>query len=170
MESAEHALPRLQQLTAHFGRALDAMLQRLLRKDPVDRYQSAAALVFDVDDRMEIMREEIFGPLLPVVSYGTQEEALAYVNAHLPIPSFRKRDKARVRMVEMISSVVRKRVADGRTGAQRADRSRPRIAHALRAAREHPLPRNRDPRRQVDDGRHSVPPYHACQRLECFRA
>ncbi|MFI5290838.1 MAG: cytochrome P450, partial [Polyangia bacterium] len=28
---------------------------------------------------------------------------IAYINAHLPIPSFRKRDKARVRMVEMIT-------------------------------------------------------------------
>ncbi|MFO0681390.1 MAG: cytochrome P450 [Sandaracinus sp.] len=41
---------------------------------------------------------------------------LAYVNAHLPIPSFRKRDKARVRMVEMISEIVREREKMGRTG------------------------------------------------------
>lgn len=41
---------------------------------------------------------------------------LAYVNAHLPIPSFRKRDKARVRMVEMISEVVRARRKDAREG------------------------------------------------------
>ncbi len=31
---------------------------------------------------------------------------LAYLNAHLPIPSFRARDKARVRMVEMITQIV----------------------------------------------------------------
>jgi sterol 14-demethylase len=31
---------------------------------------------------------------------------LAYINAHLPIPSFRARDKARVRMVEMITQIV----------------------------------------------------------------
>ena len=31
---------------------------------------------------------------------------LAYINAHLPIPSLRKRDKARVRMVEMIDEIV----------------------------------------------------------------
>jgi sterol 14-demethylase len=41
---------------------------------------------------------------------------LAYVNAHLPIPSFRKRDKARVRMVEMIAKVVNARRREGRTG------------------------------------------------------
>jgi sterol 14-demethylase len=41
---------------------------------------------------------------------------LAYINAHLPIPSFRKRDKARVRMVEMIASVIRARLRDRRQG------------------------------------------------------
>jgi sterol 14-demethylase len=41
---------------------------------------------------------------------------LAYIDAHLPVPSFRRRDKARVRMVEMISSIVRDRRASGRTG------------------------------------------------------
>jgi sterol 14-demethylase len=41
---------------------------------------------------------------------------LAYINAHLPIPSFRKRDKARVRMVEMITSVIRARLRDRTQG------------------------------------------------------
>ncbi|MDB4965438.1 MAG: Cytochrome 51 [Myxococcales bacterium] len=41
---------------------------------------------------------------------------LAYINAHLPIPSFRKRDKARVRMVEMITNVIRARLRDRRQG------------------------------------------------------
>jgi sterol 14-demethylase len=41
---------------------------------------------------------------------------LAYINAHLPIPSFRKRDKARVKMVEMISRVVQARRRDKREG------------------------------------------------------
>ena len=41
---------------------------------------------------------------------------LAYINAHLPIPSFSKRDKARVRMVEMITGVIRARLRDRRKG------------------------------------------------------
>ncbi|HEX9102102.1 MAG TPA: cytochrome P450, partial [Polyangia bacterium] len=41
---------------------------------------------------------------------------IAYINAHLPIPSFRKRDKARVRMVEMITGVIRARLRDRRQG------------------------------------------------------
>jgi sterol 14-demethylase len=34
---------------------------------------------------------------------------LAFLNAHLPIPSFRKRDKARVRLVEMIGKMIAER-------------------------------------------------------------
>ncbi len=30
---------------------------------------------------MKVMREEVFGPLLPVVAYRTLDEAIAYVNA-----------------------------------------------------------------------------------------
>jgi len=41
---------------------------------------------------------------------------IAYINAHLPIPSFRKRDKARVRMVEMIGKVIRARLDEKRQG------------------------------------------------------
>jgi sterol 14-demethylase len=41
---------------------------------------------------------------------------LAYINAHLPIPSFRARDKARVRMVEMITQIVDARRRDQRRG------------------------------------------------------
>jgi coniferyl-aldehyde dehydrogenase len=38
-------------------------------------------LVFNVRDDMKIMQEEIFGPLLPVVTYGNLAEAIAFVNA-----------------------------------------------------------------------------------------
>jgi coniferyl-aldehyde dehydrogenase len=38
-------------------------------------------LLFDTTDAMQVMQEEIFGPLLPVVSYRTLDEAIAYVNA-----------------------------------------------------------------------------------------
>ncbi len=41
----------------------------------------APALVVGVDETMAIMREEIFGPLLPVEAYGTLDEAIAKVNA-----------------------------------------------------------------------------------------
>src|SRR5262245_15833882 len=38
-------------------------------------------LVFDVHDDMRITQEEIFGPLLPIVTYRELDEAIAYVNA-----------------------------------------------------------------------------------------
>ena len=38
-------------------------------------------LVLDVKDSMTIMQEEIFGPLFPVKTYRTLDEALAYVNS-----------------------------------------------------------------------------------------
>jgi coniferyl-aldehyde dehydrogenase len=38
-------------------------------------------LMWNVRDEMTVMREEIFGPVLPVVTYRTIEEAIAYVNA-----------------------------------------------------------------------------------------
>jgi coniferyl-aldehyde dehydrogenase len=48
--------------------------------DPVSRKMRPAILV-GVDDSMAVMREEIFGPLLPVMGYGTMDEAIAFVNA-----------------------------------------------------------------------------------------
>ncbi|MEO7493695.1 MAG: coniferyl aldehyde dehydrogenase [Massilia sp.] len=39
-------------------------------------------LVTGVTQQMRLMREEVFGPLLPVVGYRQLDEAIAYVNAH----------------------------------------------------------------------------------------
>jgi coniferyl-aldehyde dehydrogenase len=39
-------------------------------------------LLSNVGDGMDIMREEIFGPLLPLVPYDSIDEAIAYVAAH----------------------------------------------------------------------------------------
>src|ERR671911_490815 len=38
-------------------------------------------LVLDVHDDMRIMQEEIFGPVLPIVTYRDLADAIAYVNA-----------------------------------------------------------------------------------------
>jgi coniferyl-aldehyde dehydrogenase len=38
-------------------------------------------LVFSPDETMTVMRDEIFGPILPVVTYHTLDEAIAFVNA-----------------------------------------------------------------------------------------
>jgi acyl-CoA reductase-like NAD-dependent aldehyde dehydrogenase len=41
----------------------------------------APALVVGAPDDARVMREEIFGPILPVVAYRSLDEAIAYVNA-----------------------------------------------------------------------------------------
>lgn len=42
--------------------------------------QMPLTLLLDVDDSMQVMQEEIFGPLLPVLPYDTLEQALGWVN------------------------------------------------------------------------------------------
>ncbi len=44
------------------------------------RRQLAPTLLLDVNDDMRVMREEIFGPILPIVPYDTLDDALSYVN------------------------------------------------------------------------------------------
>lgn len=42
----------------------------------------APTLVINVTDGMRVMQEEIFGPIMPVVTYRSIEEAIAYINGH----------------------------------------------------------------------------------------
>ncbi len=49
--------------------------------DPARRLMPPQAVVGVTDD-MLIMREEIFGPLLPILTYRTKEEAVAYIDRH----------------------------------------------------------------------------------------
>jgi coniferyl-aldehyde dehydrogenase len=48
--------------------------------DPAIR-KVAPTLVLGATDEMRVMQEEIFGPVLPVMTYRTLDEAIAYVNA-----------------------------------------------------------------------------------------
>ena len=49
--------------------------------DASDRRMPPTLLV-GVDDDMAVMREEIFGPVLPILAYDTEDEAIGYVNRH----------------------------------------------------------------------------------------
>ena len=51
------------------------------QSDAAERYLAPTVLV-DVDMGAQIMDEEIFGPLLPVIGVGSLQEAISYVNAH----------------------------------------------------------------------------------------
>ena len=42
----------------------------------------APTVVLDPGDDAKVMQEEIFGPILPIKSYRTLDDAIAYVNAH----------------------------------------------------------------------------------------
>lgn len=42
----------------------------------------APTLIIEPTDDMRVMKEEIFGPVLPVKSYSSMDDAIAYVNAH----------------------------------------------------------------------------------------
>jgi coniferyl-aldehyde dehydrogenase len=47
-----------------------------------EHHKIAPTLILEPGDDLKVMREEIFGPVLPVKGYGSVGEAVAYVNAH----------------------------------------------------------------------------------------
>jgi len=47
-----------------------------------EAHKLAPTLVIEPGDELMVMQEEIFGPILPVKSYGTLDEAMAYINEH----------------------------------------------------------------------------------------
>jgi acyl-CoA reductase-like NAD-dependent aldehyde dehydrogenase len=49
---------------------------------PDDAHRLAPTILLDVNDGMRVMQEEIFGPVLPVMTYKSLEEAIRYVNEH----------------------------------------------------------------------------------------
>ncbi len=51
-----------------------------LRQQP--HHKIAPTLILDPGDDMKVMQDEIFGPVLPVKTYKSVDEAIAYVNAH----------------------------------------------------------------------------------------
>ena len=66
------------------ARARGAMIVALadaLSNDTEYARRLPPALILDVNDDMALMREEIFGPLLPVETYTTVDEAIAKINA-----------------------------------------------------------------------------------------
>ncbi len=52
--------------------------------DPDDKFISPTVLI-NVDDKMDIMKEEIFGPVLPVMTYKEINDAIKKIH-HLPTP------------------------------------------------------------------------------------
>jgi coniferyl-aldehyde dehydrogenase len=78
----EHHAQRVEELAAD-ARAKGATVIALLpagAPSPPVRKLLAPCLVLGATDDMRLMREEIFGPLLPLRSYGRIEEAIAEIN------------------------------------------------------------------------------------------
>jgi coniferyl-aldehyde dehydrogenase len=48
----------------------------------VASHRMVPTLLLKVTDAMTVLQEEIFGPVLPIVTYETIEEAIAYINKH----------------------------------------------------------------------------------------
>ena len=63
------------------ARQRGARIVPLSGDDPASGPPIAPTLVTGAPDDTRLMREEIFGPVLPLVPYRTTEEAIAYVNA-----------------------------------------------------------------------------------------
>ena len=62
-------------------RAQGARIEPLMASAKDGTRKMTPAAVLDVRDSMAIMREEIFGPILPIVSYDGIDSAIAYINA-----------------------------------------------------------------------------------------
>ncbi len=77
---ADRHVARLQHLLAD-ARERGARVIATHDDAPTDR-RLVPQLLLDVDDDMAVMKEEIFGPLLPFVPYDDVAGALAYVRAH----------------------------------------------------------------------------------------
>lgn len=76
----ERHVTRLQRLLDE-ARALGARVVPLHAETVARDRKLPPFAVFEADDRMALMRDEIFGPLLPVVGYRHLDDAIAYVNA-----------------------------------------------------------------------------------------
>ncbi len=64
------------------ARALGATIHLLHGEaTDADRRRLSPVALTGVNDQMRVMREEIFGPVLPIVGYDSIDDAIAYVNA-----------------------------------------------------------------------------------------
>jgi coniferyl-aldehyde dehydrogenase len=66
----------------------------------------APTLAIDPPDDLALMREEIFGPILPLKSYRTLDEAIAYINARPRPLALYHFDNDRARVERMLDRTV----------------------------------------------------------------
>jgi coniferyl-aldehyde dehydrogenase len=64
------------------ARERGARVQPLLERDALPGRRMPPVAVLDASDEMRVLKEELFGPVLPVLAYRTLAEAVDYVKAH----------------------------------------------------------------------------------------
>ncbi len=57
-----------------------ASVQSLGKNDDLDRNMISTKVVTKVNDSMDVMRHEIFGPILPIMTYGNISDVVEYIN------------------------------------------------------------------------------------------
>ena len=62
-------------------------------------------LVLNTKPEMRLMQDEIFGPILPILTYSTIEEALAYVNAQARPLAFYLFDRDKARQQRVLNAI-----------------------------------------------------------------
>jgi coniferyl-aldehyde dehydrogenase len=75
---------QVQRLMDHLDevRTRGARVIEPVEADPAHARLFKPALVLDAPDDSALMRDEIFGPILPIRTYSTVDEAIAWINAH----------------------------------------------------------------------------------------
>lgn len=68
-----------QRLQDTIADAVNQGAQAIVIHPKTDDQRLALTLLLNVTDEMRVMQDEIFGPILPIVSYRTLDEALAYI-------------------------------------------------------------------------------------------
>lgn len=69
----------------HFIQLIDENKEHLIvggEYDEQERYVAPSLIDIDLNEKSSLMDEEIFGPLLPICTYQTIDEAIAYIKAH----------------------------------------------------------------------------------------
>lgn len=90
------------------ARAKGAQIVLAGKQSPSPRARTLPpALIFNTTDEMDVMQQEIFGPLLPVITYRDIDETIAYINARprpLALYYFGPDDGARDRVLTRTTS------------------------------------------------------------------
>ena len=89
------------------AKAKGACVVELGARQASDSRQFLPTMLLDVTDEMAVMQEEIFGPILPVVTYDRLEDAIGYVNARprpLALYFFSDDAESRRRVLERTTS------------------------------------------------------------------